>query len=203
MNKDNAARFVNCSVRTLQRNTELLRPDYLEGKTGDVADYAEDRLREFARLKKLEINEDFSDAARAAASANEEQPSTLSTALATITRAGRKKNIAAVAASQSSDELTTNKTTTLEKRKTGALATIPPNEKLAARFQKTIARGMVRTALKDKLVLDLTEAAVCSGLSSASIKNAIKAGVLTGRIIGGGYKVRPHDLNEFVALIFQ
>ena len=54
----------------------------------------------------------------------------------------------------------------------------------------------VRTS--EKLLLNLTDCRLLTGLSDANLRNAIKAGTLKAKIIGRGYKVKRQDLDEFI-----
>ena len=52
--------------------------------------------------------------------------------------------------------------------------------------------------LAAKLTLTLDEAAAVAGLSRESLRLAIKAGELDGRMLGRGWRVRPEDLRAYV-----
>jgi excisionase family DNA binding protein len=57
--------------------------------------------------------------------------------------------------------------------------------------------------LAQKLTLTLPEAAALSGLSANHLREAIKAGKLTGKIIGKAYKLRPDDLRAYVSKVMR
>ncbi len=54
----------------------------------------------------------------------------------------------------------------------------------------------VRTS--EKLLLNLNDCRLLTGLSDANLRDAIKAGTLKGKIIGRGYKIKRQDLDDFV-----
>jgi excisionase family DNA binding protein len=54
----------------------------------------------------------------------------------------------------------------------------------------------VRTS--EKLLLNLTDCRLLTGLSDANLRDAIRGGKLKAKIIGRGYKVKRADLDEFV-----
>jgi excisionase family DNA binding protein len=51
----------------------------------------------------------------------------------------------------------------------------------------------------EKLLLNLNDCRLLTGLSDANLRDAIKAGTLKAKIIGRGYKVKRSDLDEFVS----
>ncbi len=50
----------------------------------------------------------------------------------------------------------------------------------------------------EKLLLNLNDCRLLTGLSDANLRDAIKAGTLKAKIIGRGYKVKRADLDEFI-----
>lgn len=54
----------------------------------------------------------------------------------------------------------------------------------------------VRTS--EKLLLNLTDCRLLTGLSNDFLRDAIKAGTLKAKIIGRGYKVKRQDLDDYV-----
>jgi excisionase family DNA binding protein len=55
----------------------------------------------------------------------------------------------------------------------------------------------VRTS--EKLLLNLNDCRLLTGLSDANLREAIKAGRLSAKIIGRGYKIKRTDLDKFVS----
>ncbi len=54
----------------------------------------------------------------------------------------------------------------------------------------------VRTS--EKLLLNLNDCRLLTGLSALNLRDAIKAGTLKAKIIGRGYKIKRADLDEFI-----
>jgi excisionase family DNA binding protein len=54
----------------------------------------------------------------------------------------------------------------------------------------------VRTS--EKLLLNLTDCRLLTGLSDANLRDAVKAGTLKAKIIGRGYKIKRTDLDSFI-----
>jgi hypothetical protein len=52
--------------------------------------------------------------------------------------------------------------------------------------------------VSEKLLLNLNDCRLLTGLSDENLRSAIKAGSLKARIIGRGWKVKRQDLDEFI-----
>jgi predicted transcriptional regulator len=52
--------------------------------------------------------------------------------------------------------------------------------------------------VSEKLLLNLNDCRLLTGLSDANLRDAIKAGTLKAKIIGRGWKVKRQDLDEFI-----
>jgi len=52
--------------------------------------------------------------------------------------------------------------------------------------------------VSEKLLLNLNDCRLLTGLSDAKLRDAIKSGKLKGKIIGRGWKVKRQDLNKFI-----
>ncbi len=52
--------------------------------------------------------------------------------------------------------------------------------------------------VSEKLLLNINDCRLLTGLSDAELRRAIKEGNLNARIIGRGYKVKRADLDEFI-----
>ena len=50
-----------------------------------------------------------------------------------------------------------------------------------------------------RLMLDLRDASIISGLSKSYLKSAIKEGTLKAKLIGRGWKVKRSDLDQFIS----
>jgi hypothetical protein len=90
----------------------------------------------------------------------------------------------------------------LESRDT-ALATTTPDARLfVAQLVEAIAsREQPRNEpirVSEKLLLNLNDCRLLTGLSEVNLRNAIKNEELKAKIIGRGYKIKKTDLNEFI-----
>lgn len=56
----------------------------------------------------------------------------------------------------------------------------------------------VAVQVSEKLLLNITDCRLLTGLSNNFLRDAIKAGTLKAKSIGRGYKVKRQDLNEYV-----
>lgn len=52
--------------------------------------------------------------------------------------------------------------------------------------------------VSEKLLLNLNDCRLLTGLSDATLRDAIRSGSLKARVIGRGYKVKRQDLDDFV-----
>jgi excisionase family DNA binding protein len=67
-------------------------------------------------------------------------------------------------------------------------------EALATREQPR--NEAIRTS--EKILLNLKDCRLLTGLSDSNLRNAIRNGKLKAKIIGRGWKVKRQDLNEFI-----
>jgi hypothetical protein len=84
-----------------------------------------------------------------------------------------------------------------------ALAVKTPDARLfVAQFVEAMtSRDDTRAAsvrTSEKLLLNLNDCRLLTGLSDANLRDAIKAETLKAKIIGRGYKVKRQDLDDFV-----
>jgi hypothetical protein len=56
----------------------------------------------------------------------------------------------------------------------------------------------VSVRVSEKILLNLTDCRLLTGLSEVSLRKAIKSKKLTAKIIGRGWKVKRPDLDEFI-----
>ena len=56
----------------------------------------------------------------------------------------------------------------------------------------------VSVRASEKLLLNLTDCRLLTGLSEYYLRDSIKSGTLKAKIIGRGYKIKKQDLDEFV-----
>jgi excisionase family DNA binding protein len=52
--------------------------------------------------------------------------------------------------------------------------------------------------VSEKVLLNLSDCRLLTGLSDATLRGAIRAGVLKAKVIGRGYKVKRQDLDDYV-----
>ncbi len=100
-------------------------------------------------------------------------------------------------------EAVENLKTILESPDTALTATRSPDARLfvAQLVEAMTNREEPRSAsvrVGEKLLLNLNDCRLLTGLSDANLRDAIKAGRLTAKIIGRGWKVKRQDLDEFI-----
>jgi hypothetical protein len=66
-----------------------------------------------------------------------------------------------------------------------------------------IAQHYELEAIRSKMVLTLSEAAMVSGLSKGFLSYHLNTCNLSGKKIGRGWKIRPSDLQDFVNALFN
>jgi excisionase family DNA binding protein len=101
-------------------------------------------------------------------------------------------------------EAVENLKTILESPDTALTATRSPDARLfVAQLVEAMAnreepRG-ASVRVGEKLLLNLNDCRLLTGLSDANLRDAIKAGTLKAKIIGRGYKIKRADLDKFVS----
>ncbi len=100
-------------------------------------------------------------------------------------------------------EAVENLKTILESPDTALTATKTPDARLlVAQLVEAIANReqprMEAVRVSEKLLLNLTDCRLLTGLSDANLRDAIHEGKLKAKIIGRGYKVKKANLDEFV-----
>jgi hypothetical protein len=85
-----------------------------------------------------------------------------------------------------------------------AIATKTPDARLfvAQLFEAMESREEPRSAsvrVSEKLLLNLIDCRLLTGLSEQNLRDAIKSGRLKAKIIGRGWKVKKQDLDNFVS----
>jgi hypothetical protein len=76
--------------------------------------------------------------------------------------------------------------------------TAKPIEIIFARVENVIEKNLEVFRAGGKLLLDLRDCRLLTGLSDANLRAAIREGKLAGRILGRGYKVKRADLDKFI-----
>lgn len=100
-------------------------------------------------------------------------------------------------------EAVENLKTVLESPDT-AIATKTPDARLivASLVEAMASREGLRSAsvrVSEKLLLNLNDCKLLTGLSERSLRDAIKSGRLKAKIIGRGWKVKKQELDNFVS----
>jgi excisionase family DNA binding protein len=65
-------------------------------------------------------------------------------------------------------------------------------------FKTALTNQTVTVPIADKVLLTVRDCQLLTGLSEQTIRDAIRAGTLKGKVIGRGYKVKRSDLNAFI-----
>jgi excisionase family DNA binding protein len=69
---------------------------------------------------------------------------------------------------------------------------------ISARFESVFEKNLATVRAGGKILLNLKECTLLTGLSDDYLRDTIKAGTLKAKIIGRGYKVKRQDLDDFV-----
>jgi excisionase family DNA binding protein len=69
---------------------------------------------------------------------------------------------------------------------------------ISARFESVLEKNLATVRAGGKILLNLKECTLLTGLSDDYLRDAIKAETLKAKIIGRGYKVKRQDLDDFV-----
>jgi hypothetical protein len=101
-------------------------------------------------------------------------------------------------------EAVENLKTILESPDTALTVAKTPDARLivASLIEAIASREELRGAsvrVSEKLLLNLNDCKLLTGLSEQSLRAAIKSGKLKGKIIGRGWKVKRKDLDDFVS----
>jgi excisionase family DNA binding protein len=180
MNKEQAAKKLGISVRTLQRHMSRHKLGFTmrRTKTGEEAVFDKDevqRFKEEMRGERLTATVSGVVMPETVAVSPTDDKQAEQTALAVVPRAGD----AALAVASLEDE---------------------QFDKLLARMKRMAAVSRAKPSAADlatKHFLTLDEAASLSGLSSHQLRAAISDNKLKAKIIGRGWKIRPKDLQSY------
>jgi excisionase family DNA binding protein len=176
MNKKEAANFLGISERSLERHTaqkrigHTLRP----GKTRPVLDYERDELERFKEELKAEVH-------RPAEVQADDPPGDQDTPTNTARDGGK--------ALATFGELSGPPARALDFF--GALLHM-------ARAEAQAATPRPGVEIADKLLLTLAEAQALTGLSRATLRDAIEADDLKARQMGRAWRVKRSDLESYV-----
>jgi excisionase family DNA binding protein len=173
MNKHEAAKYLDVSVRTLQRLTsagEIVAGE-VRGRTGMVTDYTAEELDRY----KAEQERQAQDATRY---------------VRPHVAPGAPPEAQGLARREQGMSITPVTLDTGDARDTPEMRT-----RMLAAFEAMAAP----VRITDKLTLSLTEAALLSGLSRGHLREAIKKDKLEARIIGRGWRIKRAALDAYVA----
>ena len=176
MNKEEAAKFLDVSVRTLERLTQQGRIGvrYEKGRTRPTPVYDESELE---RVKPDIESKLYPHRPTV-------QPSNLATAAAT----GETGESDAIPASAASSD------TALAR-----VAELPAGmDRLLALMKALRESEPVSVPIADKPLLKLAEASALTGLSRGHLRQAIEEGKLKGKIVGRAWRVKRTDIDAYV-----
>jgi excisionase family DNA binding protein len=175
MNKHESAKYLDVSVRTLQRLTSAgeISAGEVRGRTGMVTDYAKEELDRY----KDEQAHNAQDETRYV------RPHV------TPGTPGAPPESQGLARHEQGVSIAPVTLDTGDARDTPEMRT-----RMLAAFEAMASP----VRLTDKLTLSLTEAALLSGLSRNHLRQAIEEKKLKARIIGRGWRVKRGDLDMYV-----
>jgi excisionase family DNA binding protein len=182
MNKQEAAEFLNVSVRAVERYTQQgrLSVTYARGRTRPVAEY---RAAELEALRaEIQANLYHQRPAHEKTNpANPEQPSEIGgvSPSQALQRQASEQGIAILSA---------------------AIRDALGGEYAA---RNGLSDKPSIADLSHKLTLSLPEAARVSGLSANHLRGAIHDGKLKAKIVGRGWKVKPEELRAYVGKVLK
>lgn len=170
MNKIEAAEFLGCSVRAVERYAAAgkLASRYERGKTGKILVFEQDELARFKAELETPLERGIVTADKPR-QAMKRQPSTDTTSTALVHPDG--------ALNPQSIELL----------------------QAFAQWTVDNARQSPTVPTEAKLLLTLNEVKALTGLSRETLRDAIKAGKLKAQLIGRGWKVKRTDLDNYIA----
>ncbi len=76
--------------------------------------------------------------------------------------------------------------------------TANPIDIIFARFENVIEKNLEVFRASGKLLLDLKDCRLLTGLSDANLRAAIHSGELAGKIVGRGFKIKRADLDKYI-----
>ncbi len=175
MNKQEAAEYLNISVRTLQRLTAdgAIIAGMVKGKTGLVTDYTKDDL----------------DAYKKRAAEPQQRDDTRYVKPHVIPSDAPSQALQRAPSEQSMTMFVAALSDALREAQTRENGQFTGHESLAD--------------LNAKVLLTLKDAARLSSLSDAHLRAALNDGTLKGKIVGRGWKIAPDALKAYVAKVLK
>jgi len=175
LSKDEAAAFVGCTTRTLTNHVTAgrLKPTYEKGKTSPIAMFD---IEELKRIK-----------------AEHGKPSKSEIVEVGNSQVGKSKQ----------GKVEVGKKEILSSETSLAIPAFPtlPTQDNFDESKHAPANWAMNIAAKK--LIDIEEARTLTGLSDKTIRDAIKNGQLAGKKIGKKMRVRPVDLDTWIALEFD
>ncbi len=182
MNKQEAAQYLACSVRAIERYTQKgrLSATYVKGKTSPAAEYREEDLRAL----KVELDAELYPQRPAVETPSPAKSANLAhnpAALATLSNIAPQSDV---------------------REFVGMIVRESVKESVSAALEVTAGAKIAPSAvpISDKLVLSLKESAALAGISRDRLLSAIESGKLKASkdTIGRGWRVKRDDLDAYV-----
>jgi excisionase family DNA binding protein len=182
MNKEEAANYLGCSVRALERYTQKGRiaAAYVKGKTRPTVEYREEDLRTF----KIELDAELYPQRPAVEKQVSDNGANLAhnpAALATLGNIAPQSDV---------------------REFVGMIVRESVKESVSAALEVTAGAKIAPSAvpISEKLMLSLKEAAALAGISRDRLLTAIEAGGLKASkdTLGRGWRVKRDDLDAYV-----
>lgn len=185
MNKTEAAALLGVSVRAVERYAaaDKLPARYIRGKTGQILDFEQADLERF----KIEI----------------ETPTPKGTSTATTSSDDQRQGERDKARQEATEDTRQSSTMALAKvvaPHTEASQTNPALQLLVQALQELQKTGgrPLSVPVEAKPLLTLAECSTLTGLSRATLKNAVDQGTLNARQIGRAWRVRRDELDQWL-----
>ena len=175
MNKTEAAQYLECSPRAIERyvSSGKLKARYERGKTGNVLALDVEELERFKAELNAPTFPNIVAAGNARQSPTEAPP--MSRAIVALSQAEGRVESDYSAIMRLLDVAATTQATTADK-----------------------SRNAPTVPTENKLLLTLAECSALTGLSRGVLRAAIDDGSLKARVIGRGFRVKRADLETFI-----
>ncbi len=168
MNKQEAAKYLACSVRAIERYTQKgrLSATYVKGKTSPAAEYREEDLRAL----KVELDAELYP---------------------------QRPSVEKPLAQTFSDNLAHNPAS-LATLSAGASSQSDFAALIGVIVRESVQAASAGVPIADKVMLNLADASALSSLSRGHLLAAIHTGKLQAKIIGRGWRIKRASLDAYV-----
>ncbi len=195
MNKKEAAKFLNLSEKTIERYkasgklpARLRRIVGNDGKTRKVLDFEQSDVERLKRELSGEVV--YPDLTGG-------QPQTktrtdIDTRTSTDTKNSENTGLLTLGQPQTKTKTQTETDTDIQTQ------TANPLDIISARVGDVVEKHLEVFRAGGKLLLNINDCRLLTGLSDASMRDAIRSGKLKGQKIGRGYKIKRGDLDEYI-----